>query len=184
LSAGLPLRFAVPSTQFPTPESPASSLPPSHTDIRSALEREIECWVPRPGQALSLVLSLGQQSSRTCGSCLSREDEPGSRPEDGQDDGTKMRLVARSGIRGSRATKVAPTDEGGHTGPPLRNAMQPSVFFLAPLSRHGGSKAGGRSRRAFQWDICPRLFRRWRPANHQREAHARPTAQPARTSVG
>jgi hypothetical protein len=49
LSAGLPLRFAVPSTQFPTLEMPASSLPPSSIDIQSTFEMEIECWGAKTG---------------------------------------------------------------------------------------------------------------------------------------
>jgi hypothetical protein len=52
-------------TQFPTLESPASSLPPSHTDIRSAFEREIECRMPRPGQVLFCSTFLDQQKSGT-----------------------------------------------------------------------------------------------------------------------
>jgi hypothetical protein len=49
------------------------------------------------------------------------KDEPGSRLEDGQDDEEKSAVGGTSEF----ATKVLPTDEGGHTGPPLRNAMQP-----------------------------------------------------------
>jgi hypothetical protein len=52
-------------TQFPTLESTASSLPPSHTDIHSAFEREIECRMPRPGQVLFCSTFLDQQKSGT-----------------------------------------------------------------------------------------------------------------------
>jgi hypothetical protein len=44
------------------------------------------------------------------------------RLEDGQGDEEKMRLMARGRGKGEQGTKVAPTNEGGHTGPPLRNA--------------------------------------------------------------
>jgi hypothetical protein len=49
------------------------------------------------------------------------KDEPGSRLEDGQDDGKKTLLMVRGRGKGEQGTKVAPIeDEGGHTGPPLQ----------------------------------------------------------------
>jgi hypothetical protein len=101
--------------------------------FRVPLKWKLSAGVSRPGQALSLVLSLGQQRKDIM--VLAFQEKMN------LDHGSKTARVteedapdgARPKERGSRATKVAPTNEGGHTGPPLRNAV--FSLFLSPLSQ-------------------------------------------------
>jgi hypothetical protein len=86
-----PLRFAVPSTQFPTLESPASSLPPSYIDIQSTFEMEIECWDAKTGAGPFFGPFFGPAKKGHLVLAFKS-----------QDDGKKTLLMVRSEVRGEQ----------------------------------------------------------------------------------